>query len=370
MRKALKVIGFISVTLMLFVIVAAVALIHLMRTGEFRRFLIAEIEKQTELKVQLGEANLEIGWVTGIAFGQLGLSEPGAAKSVLTAESITARVALRPLLNRQIVVYEIRLQKPMAQFARDKDGRVPWLDRLLNLPLLNRQDSQFRLDLRSIKIQNGIIDYSDRWTQGAMGDWRLVNANIELERVRGQRLRAFINELLKRPGRESTGPALQINLQGELIRDGAKMNLTSAGRLLFPENSLEIRDAQWNAEIDLVNFPAALMKEYLGARVPIHSMSGQLASRLHLEGDPTKPLRFNVEVDFKQLAIDAPELLLAPLTRVDGKGHFEAEWSRQLLQVSRAEIRTNEVKFSLQGAVSALEGNDPHLRLRPAGVQP
>jgi len=366
MRKVLKVIGFLSVTLMLFFIVSGLAFYHLMRTGEFRRFLIEEVERQTELKVQLGAADLEIGWITGVAFDQLGLSEPGVSKPVITAERVTARVALMPLLNREVVFYEIRLQKPMAVFLRDKDGRLPLLDRLLNLPLLKRQDSQFSLDLRSIKVQNGVIDFSDQWTDGAIGDWRLVNADVVLERVRGQRVRDFMKDLLKRPELESAGVALQFNLKGELMKGSAKMNLKSVGRLLFPKETLDIHEARWHADIDLVNFPAGLLKDYLSARVPIHSMSGQLAQRIHIEGFPAQQLRVKSEVDFKQLAVEAPELFLAPLSRVDGKVHFEAEWSRQRLQVSRADFSTNEVKFSLQGVVSALDGNDPHFHLNLA----
>ncbi len=366
MRKALKFIGFISVTLVLFFIVSSLAFYHLMRTGEFRHFLIDEIERQTELKVQLGEADLEIGWITGVTFGQLGLSEPGAAKPAITAERITARVALTPLLNRQVVFYEIRLQKPMAVFVRDKDGRVPLLDRLLNLPFLKRQENQFSLDLRSIKVQNGVIDFTDQWTNGAIGDWRLVNANVTLERVRGERLRNFMKDLLTRPVADPTGAALQFDLKGELIRGSAKVNLKSNGRLLFPKETMEIHEARWNADIELVNFPATLVKDYLGGRVPIHSMSGQLAQRIHVDGIPAQQLRLKGDVDFKQLAVDAPELFLAPLTRVDGKGSFEAEWSRQSLQVARADFRANEVKFSLHGAVSALDSNDPHVRLNLA----
>jgi len=366
MRKVFKVIGFISVTVVLFFIVSALAFYHLMRTGEFRRFLIDEIERQTELKVQLGDADLEIGWITGVAFGQLALSEPGVAKPAITAERVTARVAMTPLLNRQVVFYEIRLQKPMAVFVRDKDGRVPLLDRLLNLPFLKRQDNQFSLDLRSIKIQNGVIDFADQWTVGAIGDWRLVNANVVLERVRGQRLRDFMKDLLKRPVAESTGAALQFDLKGELLKGGAKVNLKTAGRLLFPKETMEIHEARWNANIELVNFPATLVKDYLGARVPIHSMSGQLAQRIHIEGNPAQQLRIKGDVDFKQLAVDAPELFLVPLTKVDGKVNFEADWSRQSLQVTRADFRTNEVKILLEGVVSALDSDDPHVRLNLA----
>jgi uncharacterized protein involved in outer membrane biogenesis len=134
MRKVLKLIGFAAVTLVLFFIVASMAFYHLIRVGEFRRFLIEEVEKNTALKVDLGEAELEIGWITGIVFRRLAVSEPGTAKPAITAESVTARVALTPLLKRKVIFYEVRLQKPSAQFVGDPDGHIPLLDKLLNLP--------------------------------------------------------------------------------------------------------------------------------------------------------------------------------------------------------------------------------------------
>src|SRR5688572_10491819 len=136
MRKALKVIGFVSATLVLFFVISILAFFYLIRGGEFRRFLIDEIERGIDLKVQLCAADFEIGWVTGIGFRNLAVSEAGAAQPVITAERLTARVALMPLLHRQVVFYEIRLQQPTAQFVRNAEGRFPLLDKLLNLPFL------------------------------------------------------------------------------------------------------------------------------------------------------------------------------------------------------------------------------------------
>ena len=48
MRKVFRFIGVASVTLMLFFIVASLAFYHLIRIGEFRRFLVAEIEKNSD----------------------------------------------------------------------------------------------------------------------------------------------------------------------------------------------------------------------------------------------------------------------------------------------------------------------------------
>jgi len=148
MRKVFKLIGVLIVIPVLFCIASILAFYHLVRVGEVREFLRSEIQKRSELHTRLGEATLEIGWVTGIVFHDLALSEPGAAEPAITAAQIHARVALLPLLRREIVFYEIRVQRPKAQFVRDRSGRYPLIDKLLNLPFIKQQDSEFSLDLR------------------------------------------------------------------------------------------------------------------------------------------------------------------------------------------------------------------------------
>jgi uncharacterized protein involved in outer membrane biogenesis len=363
MIKLLKVLGFLSVTLVLFFVVSVLAFYHLMRTGEFRRFLMDEIEKQTDLKVQLGEADLEIGWVTGITFGELALTEPGMAQPAITAQRITARVALTPLLQHQVTFYEIRLQKPTGEFVRDKDGRIPLLDKLLNLPFLKQKDSEITLDLRSIKVQNGSIGYTDQRPGASRGHWRLLNAKVDLEHVRGQRLRDFMKELFKQPQSEPAGAALEFALTGELFKDNAKMNLKSRGRLLFPKEALEFHEARWDADVELVDFPATLMQEHLSSRIPIKTMSGHLGQRVHIEGNPEKQLRLTGDLEFKQLSVDAPELFLAPLKGADGRTTFDAEWSPQRLRLLRADVRANDIKFAAQADVRGLDSSNPHYQI-------
>ncbi len=368
MRKVLKLLGFVSVTLILFFIVATLAFYHLIRIGEFRRFLINEIETRTALQAQLGAAELEIGWITGIVFRDLALTEPQAAQPAITAERIIARVALMPLLRQQIIIYEIRVQKPTAHFVRDKDGHLALLDRLLNLPFLKQQDGEFSLDLRSLKIEGGVIGLTDRQRSDNIGDWRLVNAKLNLERLRGQRLRELMQELIKRPAAEAGGAALAFELKGLVLRDNAKINLQARGRLAFPEKFLQFHQARWDGDIQLVNFPAALIKDYIGARLPIKSMAGYLGQRVHIDGNPGTALRLKGDLEFKQLAMDAPELFLEPFAGADGRATFELDWSRQRLQVKRADIRANDVKFSLQGDIDGMDRDDPHIRVNLTGL--
>jgi len=221
------------------------------------------------------------------------------------------------------------------------------------------------LDLRTIKLQNADIDYVD---QGSLGTWRLVNADVDLERVRGQRLREFMQQLLKREPSDYGGAALVFELKSAVVKDNAKMNLKAQGRLMFPKESLEFHEARWIADVELVDFPAALIKEQAGAHLPIKSMTGHLGQRIHLEGNPAKQLQIKSDLEFRQLSVDAPELLLAPLAGADGRVTFEVDWSRQRLRVVRADFRANDIKFSLQGDVSAWDTSDPHFRLNLSGL--
>ena len=360
MRRVLKVLGFLIISLVLGIAASGAAVYHLVRAGEVQRYLTDEIERRTELRAQLGGADLEIGWVTGIVFSNLALFEPGATAPAVTAQQVTARVALLPLLRRNVIFYEIRLQQPAAQFVRDAEGRVPLLDKLFNLQFFKQEAGELTLDLRSVKIKNGDFGFSDQRRKGSVGEWRIENIDLDIDRVRGQGLSDFLK---RRPGKtDITEAALSFDLKGDVFRDGGKIGLKAEGQLAFPQNSLEFHKAHWNADIDLVNFPATLVQEYLGAQLPIKSMTGYLAQRIHVEGNPLTLLRVNGAVEARQLSIDAPDLFMAPLPGIDGRATFILDRTQQQVRISRADFRSRELNFSLQGVVSALDGNDPHVR--------
>lgn len=363
MKKFLKLCGFIVATSFLFVIIASLAFYYLVRVGEFRRFLVSQLEQQTEFKVQLGEADLEIGWISGIAFRDLALSEPAAAQPLIVAERITARVALLPLLQRKLIFYEVRLFKPTAQIVRDKDGRIPLLDKFLNLPFLKEQNSEFQFDLRSIKVQKGQIEWIDQRTQGAPVTFRLRDVDADVERVRGRRLREFMQNLLKAEKNKPLGPALQFTLKGTLEKDAKQTRVSANGRLVSLEEVLKFRSSWWSADIELVDVPANLLLHYSGRRIPLESISGYFAQHVRVEGRPSESLHFTGDLEFRQLGIDAPELYAAPLTLGDGRASFAIDWSPQRIALSQLNFRSDEVKFSMQGEIRSLDRNDPHFQL-------
>ena len=371
MKKALKLSVFVAALFGLFLLVSFLAFYHLLSVGEFRRFLIAEIEQNTKFKVQLSEAKLEVGRILGVGFHDLALSEPGDAAPVITAERITARVALMPLLRRKLVFYEIRLNHPSAQVVRDKNGKIPLLDRLLNLPFVKSAERQFAFDLRALKITGAKIDFLDHFLEGTARSARLENLDLDLTRLRGAALRDFFQSLVRGKRDQPQGVALEFELKTAVAAEGKEARLRAKGTMIFPNEPLVIDQAWWNADAQITDLPASLVQSYAGSRLPVNPLSGTLDGRFHWEGNPNQRLHAKGEISFKQLAIDAPELFSAPLDVGDGRLDLDVSWQPRLpgggqaqqWELSRVNLRSKDLQFALTGALRAADSEDPQLQL-------
>ena len=363
MRKTLKFFGVILSTLVLFFIVAALAFYHLTRSGEFRRFLVSEIEAKTELKVQIGEADLELGRILGIAFRDLALSEPDAPRPAITAQRISARVALLPLFERKVVLYRLRLYKPVARMVRDKEGRIPLLDKLLNLPFLKQEATQFGLDLHAIRIQDGEVDFEDQQAEGDNRTTRFRDVDLELERIRGQQLRDFVGELIKRKRPEPKGVAVSFEVKSGVESDGKKTTLRANGKMVLPEEALMVPRAWLNADVQLSNLPAEMLQRYAGSVVPLQSVKGVLTPQFHIEGNLAEQIHLTGNLLFTQLVVEDPNMFSSPLSPGEGRADFDIDWTKQRLGISRFDLRSNELKLTLRGEVRSKDSQDPHVQL-------
>jgi uncharacterized protein YhdP len=362
MKRLLKLCVFLAATSILLVIIGSLAFYHLVRIGEFRRFLISQLEQQTQLEVQLGEGDFDIGWIAGIGFRDLKLSEPAVAEPLLTAERITARVALLPLLQRKMIFYDVRLLKPAAQLVRENDGHIPLLDKLLALPFLQQKSPDYEFDLRSIRIQQARLQWIDRLPDRDPVSFRLRDLDVQIERLEGRQLSDLIRGLLK-SDKGLYGVALQVALKGTLEKDSQNSSLSVQGKLVLPQHAFEFRNAWWNADIKCNDLPANLLIDYGRGRIPFKSMSGRLAQQIHVEGRPSERLQITGDVEFKQLGLNESELFATPLSAGDGKVSFVAEWTPRRVAFSQLTIISSDVSLSIKGEVRSSD-DDSHLHLQ------
>src|SRR5713226_1895715 len=363
MKKAFKLFAFVFFTFLLFLVGIGTAFYHLVRVGEFRRFLVSEIEQSTELKVALGDGDLEIGRILGIAFRDVAISEPNAPQPSITAERITARVALLPLLRRKLIFYEIRLEKPAARMERDKEGKLPLLDRLLNLPFLKTEDAQFGLDLRAVRITDGEVDFRDDYQEGLPSTTYLRGVDLRLQRFRGQALREFFQKLVRKKSKQPQGTALEFDLKTWVEKDHQVARVSAEGMMAFPEDKLEFQKAWWDAKTQVTALPTPMVQSFTGRRLALRSMSGSMDASLQLEGNPYERLHVQGHLVFKGLAVDAPEIFSAPLHPGEGRVDLDVNWAPQQWDFSRFELRSKELNFAMRGALRAAPNHEDRVQL-------
>ena len=368
MRKLLEVAAFLAAAVVLFFIVVSLAFYYLVRTGEFRRYLISELEQRTELKLQLGEADLEFGRILGISFRDVAVAEADLAAPALRAERVTARVALWPLLNRRLVFFEVRLTKPDARLARDREGKVPLLERLFNLPFLKQDAARFTIDLRAVTIGDGEVEFTDYYySESAPVTTRFHNVALVLERVRVQAMREFLASWMALKPKQPQGAALKFDLAAGVEREGQRANLRAHGKHVFPEETLDLARAWHDVEARIEKMPAAMAQAYVGKVRDMKVLGGTLDAQLRFEGNLDQRLRVSGKVDFARLALDAPEFYATPLHAGDGQLQLDIRRQPGHWEVSRMEYRSTDLALGVKGQVRRLADGDMHLRLDFSG---
>ncbi len=366
MKKAFKIVGLSAIALALFIAVLLFSLYHLIQVGEFRQFLISEIERRTHLKVRVGEAELQMGRVVGISFRDIALIEPDKDRPVITAEKALIRVALLPLLERKMVFNEIRFYRPTLRVERDEQGKIPLPGWMAQLPFRKQAEDQFTLDLREIKIEKGEVLFADPQPEANRASAYLRDLELTIRRIRASDLaRSAAEASLKSTAHEEGRLAVEFGLKTAMEQqgDGSRVQLISKGKILFPEAGLDLGQAWLEAETRMEGLPASLVREYFARLLPVRGVRGILAPTLRWQGSPAQRLRVQGQIDFKELEVDAPDIFAGPVSPGSGRLQLEMEWTPQEIRFPRLEIHSTEINLSAQGSMRSLGEKEPFLEV-------
>jgi uncharacterized protein YhdP len=365
MKRVLKVLGVAGIAVFLLFGVAVLALYHLIQVGELRRFLISEFERRTHLKVQVGEAEVEIGRIVGVSFRDFALLEPNNDRPVIAAPKILIRVALMPLLERKLLFYGLRLYEPKLQVARDAEGKFSLLELMLNLPFREQEELRFNLDLRDIRVEKGELTFFDYQREKSPTVTHFRGIELALYKPKAKNL-PRLGVRLPSPAAKDGGerPTLEFAFRTIAEIERQQMDLSSKGKILFPKDSFEMRQAWLDADLQSESLPAALLQEYLARLLPLKAVRGALSPRLHWEGSLAEGGNLKGEIRFKQVEVEAPSVFANLVAPGDGRAEFVMDWKPQEIRFRRLDFHSQELSLILQGFLRSLGKEDPYVELQ------
>ena len=131
MKKLIKIIFGILVTIFVLIIAAVVILPLIITPNDYKPQIIEAVKQQTgrDLVIE-GDIGLSVFPKVGLNLGRTSLSnaEGFGDQAFASMQSVNIQVALMPLLDKKVEMDEVVLQGLALNLQRDKAGKTNWQD--------------------------------------------------------------------------------------------------------------------------------------------------------------------------------------------------------------------------------------------------
>jgi len=336
---------FILIALLLCLIFAGaltvVAVKKLHRLDTYKDDILSEMQKSLNREVQYSRGGFSLHYSPSFTFEKVlirekNLREPSA---FLTADRISLRLALLPLLFNKVVIKEVVLEKPSIRLHRYRDGTF-------NITDLLTEKEERRIQVKALYVEQGALTIQDDYVHESPVVHAVYNLDFYLGNLtRGKRGKLNLSALVK----DQTGRS-ELNVKGKLK--------------LAPDDQ-PFLDSVFEGHVTAKNVQAERYWDYYRRYVPFEKILGHLDVESGFKG---KLREFEAEgmISVRDLRFSYPGVFRSALTprTVQLKYHLNLD-SRD---VTIKDIDVHVDGFRAQGSCAVLDmpSRDPRIVARAA----
>lgn len=186
MRKTFKYLLIAIASLLALLVAAAAILAATFDPNDYKPQLIRLVQEKTQRTLTIpGDIQLSFFPKLGVELGRLGISEHKGNAEFAAVDSARMSLALIPLLSKELVVDQVRVEGLHASIRRNKDGSTNFDDLLAGETpqgAANEQAAgqQFRFDIDSVQLQDAHLVIDDRQQGRAL---EIADLDVETGRI-------------------------------------------------------------------------------------------------------------------------------------------------------------------------------------------
>ncbi|BDV42252.1 hypothetical protein GURASL_11750 [Geotalea uraniireducens] len=150
----------IAILLIVVVIAGSVAVILFSRLHEidtYKEQILAEVEQTLHRRVTYEKGNLSFSFGPAFTFTKVTIKERDGRADFATADRLSFRIALLPLLDKRVIIKQLVVEQPTIRLSRDRDGRFNISDLLEE----QQQPPALKFRLKGIRLIDGRIVVTD-----------------------------------------------------------------------------------------------------------------------------------------------------------------------------------------------------------------
>lgn len=223
-----------------------------LRLESYRSQILAAVQGSLHRRVIYESGDFSFHITPSFTFTKIVVMDKDGSSPLLTADRLTFRLSLLPLLERRLVLNRMVLEKPSLTVSRDPNGVLNIAD------LLEEKGEGAPLHVRGVRVKEGAVRFTDR-------------------RVRKEGLVTELRDMdLTAAGHRFWGKGSGVKLTASVIQEGTPGTVKIDGDLRLPGKGKPFTDTWFSGSMETADLDGGHFWEYYRGHVPMQRIEGRL----------------------------------------------------------------------------------------------
>ncbi|GAM08003.1 putative assembly protein [Geobacter sp. OR-1] len=328
----------ISVSILASVIYLTPLLLNrLLDINTYKAEILTQLEKALNRKVLYTQANWDFTLIHGPAFtfSNVVIKEKDSVSDFLAAQRVDVRLSLFHLLEGDIVLSELKLDKPSIALIRYKSGEFNISD------LLTSKESGSAVNLKGITLANAEIKLSDMAVTPEGLLLKLSGTNLSLDNL----------------GR---GKKTGVKLEAVLQAPDMKSPVSLAGTFRLPKKGNPLRETDISLKLKAKELEPGFFWAYYSHYLPFRKIAGRFDLDLGLKGKSSS-FTSSGEITVSGLRFDYPQVFHAVLTPANLHVEYNLERTPTAVNVKSIALKVDNLKVKGSCGILDINTRDPRI---------
>jgi len=338
-KSGIKFLTAIFLTALLIWTAAAVIIPRLLDLDSYKPRILSLLEKSLQRQVTYEAASFSRQLIPAFVIKGLTIKEKTGGANLLTVDRLTFRLALLPLLHKEVRLGGIVLDRPLLTLARNQAGVLSVSD------LFSGEPSAYDLQVSDIQVKNGLIRFTDHLRGGDVIMTSLEKLDLQLNGL-------------------TRGGTTGFKLSTLLHTQGERAEISLAGKVEIPPREVPFMDAKLEGAFSLKNLDAGRYWPYYGHFLPFERIQG----RLDIEGGVFKgnlhEFATKGSLSLRDLRLNYPAVFRAPLTPRQIVLGYDLEVTAKKISAKSLDLKIDGLQVKGNGDFADIHGTDPRLTVQ------
>jgi len=223
-----------------------------LRLESYRSQILDAVQTSLHRRVIYESGDFSFRFTPSFTFNKIVIMEKDGSSPFLTADRLTFRLSLLPLLERRLVLSSMVLEKPSVTVSRDAGGVLSIAD------LLEEKGKGTPLQVKGVRVKQGSIRFTDR-------------------RVRPEGLVTELRDIeLAVAGHRFWGKGSGVKLAASVAQSGKPGTVKLDGAMRLAEKGKPFTDTWFSGSIETEELDGGHFWDYYRGYVPMQRIDGRL----------------------------------------------------------------------------------------------